>query len=324
MSLAIKPKRVSPAGTIPAGADLGESEIAVNWADGSIHTKRGGTVVSFYFVSGRTSDAISEGSVNLYFTTARAAAAAPVQQVAGRTGSITLTSSDIGGLGPLATLTTSGTASSSTYLRGDGQWTAVSSGTTYTAGSGITIASGTISAAVTQVAGRTGSITLTVADIGGLGSLATQSSVAYSSLTGTPSTFSPSAHKVTHATGGSDALTAADIGAAASSHVHGNITSAGAIGSTASQIVVTTTGGVLTTAATIAASAVSGLAASATTDTTSAANISSGTLSASRLPTSGVTAGTYTSVTVDTYGRVTAGSNPSSGGKSLGLILALT
>ena len=233
MSLAIKPKRVSPAGTIPAGADLGESEIAVNWADGSIHTKRGGTVVSFYFVSGRTSDAISEGSVNLYFTTARAAAAAPVQQVAGRTGSITLTSSDIGGLGPLATLTTSGTASSSTYLRGDGQWTAVSSGTTYTAGSGITIASGTISAAVTQVAGRTGSITLTASDVSGLSTVATTGS-------------------------------AADL---------------------------------------------------------------TGTISASRLPTSGVTAGTYTSVTVDTYGRVTAGSTASggsSGGKSLGLILALT
>jgi hypothetical protein len=37
-----------------------------------------------------------------------------------------------------------------------------------------------------------------------------------------------------------------------------------------------------------------------------------------------VTAGTYTSVTVDATGRVTGGSNPSSGGKPLGLILALT
>lgn len=43
------------------------------------------------------------------------------------------------------------------------------------------------------------------------------------------------------------------------------------------------------------------------------------------LAASGVTAGTYTSVTVDAKGRVTAGSNPASGGGvKLGLILALT
>jgi hypothetical protein len=58
--------------------------------------------------------------------------------------------------------------------------------------------------------------------------------------------------------------------------------------------------------------------------TGSAGDITSGTLSASRLPSSGVTAGTYTSVTVDATGRVTGGTNPSSGGKPLGLILALT
>lgn len=44
--------------------------------------------------------------------------------------------------------------------------------------------------------------------------------------------------------------------------------------------------------------------------TTNASLLTSGTLDAGRLPTSGVTAGTYTSVTVDTYGRVTAGSTP--------------
>lgn len=44
--------------------------------------------------------------------------------------------------------------------------------------------------------------------------------IAYSSLTGTPSTFAPSAHKSSHATGGGDALTAADIGAASASHAH--------------------------------------------------------------------------------------------------------
>ena len=49
------------------------------------------------------------------------------------------------------------------------------------------------------------------------------------------------------------------------SHVHGNVTNAGAIGSTTGQVVVTTAGGVLTTAATIAAATqVSGLATVAT------------------------------------------------------------
>ena len=48
-------------------------------------------------------------------------------------------------------------------------------------------------------------------------------------------------------------------------HVHGNITNAGAIGSTSGQIVVTTTGGALTTSATVsAATQVSGLATVAT------------------------------------------------------------
>jgi hypothetical protein len=47
---------------------------------------------------------------------------------------------------------------------------------------------------VTSVAGRTGAVTIAAADVSGLGSLATQSSVAYSSLTGTPSTFAPAAH----------------------------------------------------------------------------------------------------------------------------------
>jgi len=43
---------------------------------------------------------------------------------------------------------------------------------------------------------------------------------AYTSLTSVPSTFAPSTHKSSHATGGADALTAADVGAAASSHSH--------------------------------------------------------------------------------------------------------
>jgi hypothetical protein len=43
-----------------------------------------------------STDSVTEGSTNLYFTNSRAAAAAPVQSVAGRTGAVTLSSSDVG------------------------------------------------------------------------------------------------------------------------------------------------------------------------------------------------------------------------------------
>jgi hypothetical protein len=43
-----------------------------------------------------STDAVSEGSVNLYHTTGRAAAAAPVQSVASKTGAVTLVKADVG------------------------------------------------------------------------------------------------------------------------------------------------------------------------------------------------------------------------------------
>lgn len=55
----------------------------------------------------------------------------------------------------------------------------------------------------------------------------------------------PAAHKTTHATGGTDALSAADIGAAASSHTHGNVTNDGKIGATSGLPIKTGSAGVL-------------------------------------------------------------------------------
>ena len=45
-----------------------------------------------------STDSVTEGSTNLYYTSARASAAAPVQSVAGKTGTVTLSTSDILGL----------------------------------------------------------------------------------------------------------------------------------------------------------------------------------------------------------------------------------
>jgi hypothetical protein len=63
----------------------------------------GGSIYVEINPSPGSTDAVPEGSVNLYFTTNRAAAAAPVQSVAGRAGNVILSSSDISGLGTFAT-----------------------------------------------------------------------------------------------------------------------------------------------------------------------------------------------------------------------------
>jgi hypothetical protein len=55
-----------------------------------------GTVYVEISPSPGSTDAVPEGSINLYYTNARASAAAPVQSVASKTGAVTLTKSDVG------------------------------------------------------------------------------------------------------------------------------------------------------------------------------------------------------------------------------------
>lgn len=70
--------------------------------DNRIYRWSGSTYIEISPSPGST-DAVPEGSVNLYFTSARAALAAPVQSVAGRSGNVTLTANDISGLATVAT-----------------------------------------------------------------------------------------------------------------------------------------------------------------------------------------------------------------------------
>jgi len=148
----------------PATNDVGKIYTAIDTR--KIYRWSGTGYVEISPSPGTTTD-VPEGT-NLYHTTARAAAAAPVQSVSGRTGSISITKSDVGldnvpntdataranhtgtqtastisdfaaeaakygpvtsvsgrtGVITLAQLGSSGTASASTFLRGDGQWTA--------------------------------------------------------------------------------------------------------------------------------------------------------------------------------------------------------
>ena len=161
-------------------------------------------------------------------------------------------------------------------------------------GAGLSVSSGTVSANVVSVAGRTGTVTISSGDVSGLGSLATASSVAYSSLTGTPSSFSPSSHASSHASGGADAISIASsqvtglptAGTASTNYCAGNdarLTDSRTPTSHASSHA--TGGSDAITAANIGAAA--------TSHTHAASDIASGTVATSRLASGTADATTY-------------------------------
>ena len=172
-------------------------------------------------------------------------------------------------------------------------------------GSNLTVdASGTLSAtgggAVSSVAGRTGAVTLTTADVGGLGTVATLDVAAAGNATATQvvkgndtrlsDSRTPSStlsHASTHAAAGSDpvSVSASQVSGLGSLATQSGTFSGTSSGTNTGDQTITLTGDVT----------------------------GSGTGSfAATLADSGATAGTYTSVTVDTKGRVTSGTNPAS------------
>jgi hypothetical protein len=77
----------------PVTGETGKIYVAID--TGKIY-RWSGSVYAEISPSPGSTDAVPEGTTNLYFTNSRAAAAAPVQSVAGKTGTVTLDKSDVG------------------------------------------------------------------------------------------------------------------------------------------------------------------------------------------------------------------------------------
>ncbi len=129
--------------SVPSFPEFGDSaKIYLALDTTEIYRWSGSTYIPIPASPGTTDD-VAEGSGNLYFTVERVLAAAPVQSVAGRTGVVTLTASDITGL-----------PNKTSDLINDRNF--------------ITLAE----APVQSVNGKTGNVLITTADIAGLADVA--------------------------------------------------------------------------------------------------------------------------------------------------------
>ena len=184
-----------------------------------------------------TTDGITEGTSNLYHTTGRAAAAAPVQSVAGRTGAVTLAVADVSGAAAAShahgNITTDGKIGTTAGI-------VVSTGTGGTlvasAAAGVKVGALTVDNGVGQLYSEDGWLIVEGSQSGT--SIALRDTEIYCNA---PLSFAPSTDAADD--------TRINIGAAAATHSHGNITTAGAIGTTSGLPIITTTAGVLTAGA---------------------------------------------------------------------------
>jgi hypothetical protein len=242
-----------------------------------------GSVYIVIAASPGTTDAVTEGTTNLYFTTARAQAAAPVQSVQGRTGAVVITASDLSlnnvdnlkQLPYTQSLTVTGDVTSSSTL--------LNSSTIALTLANTGVTSGTYNNSVT-------SITPFVVDAKGrITSTGTAVTItpAWSSITSKPTTIS--GYGITDAQG-----------------LNANLTSVSGLSTSTTGLVKFTNG-----VASLDTSAY--LTANQSISVTGDATGSGSTSIALTLAASGVTAGTYnnsvtthTPLTIDAKGRVTA------------------
>jgi hypothetical protein len=163
-------------GTLPSTGDVGKIYVVSTGASTNKIYRWSGSAFIEISPSPGSTDSVTEGSTNLYFTDARAQSAlasslsgkaatshthtpsqvtdfaaeaakyGPVTSVNGQTGAVTLSTGSTYTL-PAATVSTLGGV---------------------IVGSGLSVSSGTLSASVTSVASRTGAVTLSISDIAGL------------------------------------------------------------------------------------------------------------------------------------------------------------